>query len=515
MTYPCKPAESWPVVNRFCEQVREFGHKGISLKVLVGMTADGRLVTPHMIHDLDKKLLFSHSFAECQSNLGEYIGKRFLYKVANPEIRYKDLVTLACNHEASTLPRPETLRPLPNRQASKVMATPMVTAETPPYAPVQANRYIATSTTNIDTNTILPFYQPSNRSSIIIQKQLEYRFLPDHARVSDKIERANQYAATQGEKEAGSTSACLINPEFTLTPDQPLVPQLTTGTFPLYPGSGFAAACGKKATMEDLHTVGCLEFKVREQNEQALYVGVFDGHSSRSDETTDGLKAARYAANRLEAVLKNRLEEFNPAGLTEAGIWNALKLAMVDLDRQPGFFLADTIRAGTTANIALTIGDRLWVTNVGDSRAILVFPDGRYLQLSEDAKPARTATGDMNRYARSATKRLGTFEGNRIKGQCHGNLSTARALGDHHTGEVISARPKITCYPLKEVRDSLLIQGSDGIFDVASPNLISQLVQRHPDITNEEMAQTILCACYAAGSTDNMTVTLVPLSGLQ
>ena len=134
--------------------------------------------------------------------------------------------------------------------------------------------------------------------------------------------------------------------------------------------------------MEDAHLATRFTFNSGGTAVNVSLTGVFDGHSSNYR----GQEASRYAAEHIVEHLQHRLAQYNPGGLTEAGIWNALKLALVDLNRSEFYSRRDIDNTGTTANLALVIGDRLWVANVGDSRALLSFPDGRSLALSEDAK---------------------------------------------------------------------------------------------------------------------------------
>ncbi len=73
-----------------------------------------------------------------------------------------------------------------------------------------------------------------------------------------------------------------------------------------------------------------------------------------------------HVQDELASALKKRLKEFATAGLTDVAVVNALRLALVDSSRSYGG------EHEAAANVAIQIGDVLWVANVGDTRAVLV-----------------------------------------------------------------------------------------------------------------------------------------------
>ena len=56
-------------------------------------------------------------------------------------------------------------------------------------------------------------------------------------------------------------------------------------------------------------------------------------------------------------------------GLSDQGIWNGLKQTFVKLNQQ--FKQMILSGSGTTAVIAMIIDGKIWVANLGDSRAVL------------------------------------------------------------------------------------------------------------------------------------------------
>ncbi|XP_032834448.2 protein phosphatase 1L isoform X1 [Petromyzon marinus] len=110
------------------------------------------------------------------------------------------------------------------------------------------------------------------------------------------------------------------------------------------------------------------------RHRHALY-GVFDGHG--------GEAAAEYVKRRLPDYLRRRLAEGDGADV---------ETALRDAVRRTEMELMETLgpagnEAGTTCVLAVESAGRLYVANVGDSRAVLCDARGCALALSHDHKP--------------------------------------------------------------------------------------------------------------------------------
>ena len=144
--------------------------------------------------------------------------------------------------------------------------------------------------------------------------------------------------------------------------------------------TGISSTSGKRKTMEDAHLADQFFFHTGSdtgsdtggKKKKAIVTAIFDGHA--------GEKTALHAKNTFVSCLQARLEEYNKEALTDVGIWNALKIACVDVSRS-----STCKSSGSTATIGLRIDNTLWVANVGDSRTILVTKEGKTVPLSEDA----------------------------------------------------------------------------------------------------------------------------------
>ena len=118
---------------------------------------------------------------------------------------------------------------------------------------------------------------------------------------------------------------------------------------------------------------------------------------------------------------------------------------------------------GCTANVVLIIKKKIYVSNAGDSRAILIMTDGRVIELSADHKP------DLERERTRITKAGGSV----FNGRVDGNLNLSRALGDlgykdrkdlKPEEQKITAYPDVTEYPITGDMYGI-VMGCDGVYE--------------------------------------------------
>jgi serine/threonine protein phosphatase PrpC len=255
-------------------------------------------------------------------------------------------------------------------------------------------------------------------------------------------------------------------------------------------GTGHCNIQGLRPSNEDEHLIEVI--KVHGTN--VAVRAIFDGHG--------GQECATFAKKNLVRILGNHLIKATKDKFDLLNIWNALKISMVNLSRSfPIIPKATGNSAGTTANICFVLKDEkglgLWTSNVGDSRAFLVYPDGKYKMLSSDATPL----GNV----REITKRKGVLMGENLR--VNGTLLCGRALGDHYLNGAISARPKIVRTDLPDNPEGiLLIQCCDGVFEQASVHQIVETVNKHRgQLDNQALARLIVGSAFVSGSQDNIS----------
>lgn len=208
------------------------------------------------------------------------------------------------------------------------------------------------------------------------------------------------------------------------------------------------------------------------------FVGVFDGHGEK------GRRISEFSRNMITQALFNHKDlQTNPRGALEG----AYHETQSQIERDYGF---DAAYSGTTAVAAYQHRDRLWVANVGDSRAVLgCYSDtpGRdsdelkAVELSSDHKPSRPderrrivdqggvvqqsavpvqTNGGGLRLVRMGPERVMDKGG-------YGGLAVSRSLGDLSLRPYVSSMPEVVERKLSS-GDRVLILGSDGVWDRVS-----------------------------------------------
>lgn len=255
------------------------------------------------------------------------------------------------------------------------------------------------------------------------------------------------------------------------------------------PDTYIASSVGRKRTQEDTSVADVFE----SGQKQMEVTAVFDGHGG-----TDSWSV--FMKERLVQRLQEFVTMFNPDGITDAGIWNALKLVTVYMSRE-----YQNIQGGTCANICLKIDNTLWVANLGDSRAILIDTETKTtLQLGKDQKAA-----DLQ-YLPGIEKRKGSVSHERLDGY----LMPARSVGDHGPKDdlttpgapSISARSKVTKYELEAGKSYLLIQCSDGATDTMATDHIGYFVLNRHEEPAKLTPNLVAAAIEDFASDDNIVV---------
>lgn len=165
--------------------------------------------------------------------------------------------------------------------------------------------------------------------------------------------------------------------------------------------------------------------------------------------------------------------------------------------------------------IALIAGNRLYVANVGDTRAVLR-RGGKAIRLTHDHKPY-----DAEEISR--IREVGGFVSGDV-GRVNGVIAVARSIGDFCTRSPLTCvllltldtdiKPFVSAEPfLNEVEltpeDDLLIIGCDGVWDVLSDDEAATIAASTPDA--QHAALLLRDAAYADSSEDNISTLVVRL----
>eukprot|EP01136_Pigoraptor_vietnamica_P031061 Opistho-1_new@91130 len=244
---------------------------------------------------------------------------------------------------------------------------------------------------------------------------------------------------------------------------------------------------------------------------EGVFLGVYDGHGQ------NGRKIAVFTKENLPNVLR---EDPNFKKDIKKAIRNTF-LKMQDIVKASGH---DIYLSGTTATIALVIGTKLIVANVGDSRAIL----GR-----EDSKgqvKAVVLTKDHTCEDKSEVERL-KKAGARVEPMVHqgaylgpprcwkGSMPypgqcVSRTIGDdvaHSIG--VTADPEIKEVDLTP-KDKFIVVASDGVWDGLDNQSVVDIVAKHkdPQKASEVVVQEALRGLDKEEIDDNVTAVVALFS---
>ncbi|CAH8351821.1 unnamed protein product [Eruca vesicaria subsp. sativa] len=160
---------------------------------------------------------------------------------------------------------------------------------------------------------------------------------------------------------------------------------------------------------------------------------------------------------------------------------------------------SDLGRGGSTAVTAILInGRKLWIANVGDSRAVLS-QRGAITQMSTDHEP---------RAERSSIEDRGGFVSN-LPGdvpRVNGQLAVSRAFGDKGLKTHLSSEPDITVSNVDSQTD-ILVLASDGIWKVMTNEEAMEIAKRVKD--PQKAAKELTAEALRRESKDDISCVVV------
>ncbi|KAL3857682.1 hypothetical protein ACJMK2_012324 [Sinanodonta woodiana] len=257
---------------------------------------------------------------------------------------------------------------------------------------------------------------------------------------------------------------------------------------------------GGRRYMEDHHSLRFV--KNDEGGFEFAYFGIFDGHG--------GAEASRYARDHL----LNEITKYDKFwSEKDDDILFAVKEGFLDthygmwkeVDKWPKTASGLPSTSGTTASIGIIKNSKLYIGHVGDSAIVLGYDDSRsdkYIRprsemLTMDHKPSdpeekrRIEESGGQVVAKAGVQRV-VWNRPRInhKGPIRRSthidkipfLAVARSLGDlwsyNYLNEqfVVSPEPDVSVHELKPGRDRCLIIGSDGLWNMVTPEEAVSLV---------------------------------------
>ncbi|TVU08749.1 hypothetical protein EJB05_42161, partial [Eragrostis curvula] len=234
---------------------------------------------------------------------------------------------------------------------------------------------------------------------------------------------------------------------------------------------GYSSYIGMRPNMED-----CYDIKLTEIDGQRVNLfGVFDGHG--------GNFAAEYLK---ENLFKNLMK--HPEFLKNTKL--AIRETYLETNKEILEILSNSYRDdGSTALTAVLMDQRLYVANVGDSRAIAI-KAGKAVALSKDHKP-------NSKDERKRIEDAGGFVVQDDTWRVGGILAMSRAFGNRLLKKYVKPEPDI----------QYLVLATDGLWDaVRNQDAISILKSEDKP---QAAAVKLTELAYARKSTDNITCIVV------
>ncbi|KAI8647544.1 phosphatase 2C-like domain-containing protein [Parasitella parasitica] len=262
----------------------------------------------------------------------------------------------------------------------------------------------------------------------------------------------------------------------------------------------FGASCmqGWRTNMEDAHTA------IKSYGDTGTsFFAVYDGHG--------GDAVAKYSGSELHKKI------MDTTAFDRGRFRDAIRMGYYGIDedlKKDSRFNNDT--SGSTAVAALlTKNNVLYVSNAGDSRAVISTKDGRAIPLTQDHKPKNTKEA-------LRIKNAGGFvENSRV----NGSLALSRALGDFKfknntqltpDHQAVTAEPDIIEHLLTD-HDEFVVLACDGIWDCFNNQQVIDFVRyklcEHKSLGT--ICEELMHYCLAEKGNisgigcDNMTVIIV------
>ena len=214
------------------------------------------------------------------------------------------------------------------------------------------------------------------------------------------------------------------------------------------------------------------------------FFGVFDGHGGR--------KAADFTAEYLSEFAARKLGAVGDVGGLFREAFLAADKEFCETAEREG--LGD----GTTAVVAYFNDGKMWVANVGDSRAVV-----------SRGGVARAVTVDHKAESEAEKQRIEAKGGTVFhlgRWRVEGVLAVTRAIGDKDLKKCVTAHPDVYEFNLTE-EDELVVLASDGLWDVMSNQEVVDIALSHDDLGLA--CDALVEAAMAKGSNDNVSALIV------
>ena len=217
------------------------------------------------------------------------------------------------------------------------------------------------------------------------------------------------------------------------------------------------------------------------------------------DSRVDG-ETANYLKRNLARTLKEQLEKYY---LTNWGILNALNSTFTTLDKK------FKKKGYSSFCLAFIIDGNLWIANGGEFKAIL-------MQNNKPSLISLSKSFAQKKTRKSAKKRNVSLIWEKKRWVTEEKVADASMIGgyDIFDRKTLTARPNITCIPLKDLqKDSFLTIINKGMSMAASSKQIATGISRYlkEKISLKDSCRKLVGAAYNANAQENLGVMILPL----
>eukprot|EP01041_Mallomonas_annulata_P000526 gene526-1002_t len=268
------------------------------------------------------------------------------------------------------------------------------------------------------------------------------------------------------------------------------------------------------------------------------FFAIYDGHG------TCGHECSRFARDNLHEILKGMIAVCGSSPAVKEALRQTHLLTNDYLRRNP---LIDDSLSGTTAISALFRGRSVFISNVGDSRAIVIYrsPEGKLCckPLSSDQTPYRKDERERVKRSGARVMSMDQIEGIEPMHENWGSVNASgemdeggdpprvwspmgkypgtaftRSIGDMYAEELgVSAEPEIIEWEISP-NDLYIVLASDGVFEFMTNQMVA-------DILDSEIDPLYGCKAVVAQAyglwlqyevrTDDITIIAIKLSDMK
>lgn len=250
-----------------------------------------------------------------------------------------------------------------------------------------------------------------------------------------------------------------------------------------------------RETMEDTYYINdnFKEFKELRSDFNCSIFTIFDGHG--------GPEVANFCRRQLSQhiarQIHNEKSNFDPNKI-DAFIEKILTQSFLDLDKQISSSFKEVESSGSTCCLCLIINKKLYCANIGDSKCLVIRgSDPIFISTEHSCKNSKEV------------ERIKEQGGMVFQGRVFGQLILTRAFGDVEFKKYgVSSVPSISKIELNSDILYVLI-ASDGVWDVFTPDEMSQLSKGLCKDTAEELCKSVIKTSLTKGSRDNISCIVI------